>query len=112
MATQRMQLALTVIGSTGVDRCRRGTARSRARCLRDARTATSPHFLQLFMTDSPDLPTTADAKPQRGINALDSTGDLLRALVAARRGRLTLARSGGRRRHAAGEGVSASGESA
>lgn len=28
-----------------------------------------------------------DAKPQRGINALDATGELLRALVAAGRPR-------------------------
>ena len=38
------------------------------------------------MTDSPDLsPSSADAKPQRGIQSLDSTGELLAALVAAAR---------------------------
>lgn len=39
------------------------------------------------MTDSPDLSshTSADAKPQRGIQSLDSTGELLTALVTAAR---------------------------
>jgi DNA-binding IclR family transcriptional regulator len=38
------------------------------------------------VTDSPDHShSSADAKPQRGIQSLDSTGDLLTALVAAAR---------------------------
>ncbi|RDK02765.1 IclR family transcriptional regulator [Paraburkholderia lacunae] len=39
------------------------------------------------MTDSPDTSpnSAADAKPQRGIQSLDSTGELLAALVAAAR---------------------------
>ena len=39
------------------------------------------------MTDPLDTPHTlsADAKPQRGIQSLDSTGELLAALVAAAR---------------------------
>ncbi|RKT22819.1 IclR family transcriptional regulator [Paraburkholderia sp. RAU2J] len=39
------------------------------------------------MTDSPDRspPSGADAKPQRGIQSLDSTGELLTALVTAAR---------------------------
>ncbi|RQQ39018.1 IclR family transcriptional regulator [Burkholderia stagnalis] len=91
-ADGRLQLALTVIGSTGsIDVAWDGPI---ATALRDAaRQATAA----LGTEDGalPPAPVTAalrmppaladDAKAQRGINALDSTGDLLLALVSAGR---------------------------
>ncbi|KWK48974.1 IclR family transcriptional regulator [Burkholderia stagnalis] len=91
-ADGRVQLALTVIGSTGsIDVTWDGPI---ATALRDAaRQATAA----LGTEDGapPPAPVTAalrmppaladDAKAQRGINALDSTGDLLLALVSAGR---------------------------
>lgn len=91
-ADGRLQLALTVIGSTGsIDVTWDGPI---ATALRDAaRQATAA----LGAEDGalPPAPVTAalrmppaladDAKAQRGINALDSTGDLLLALVSAGR---------------------------
>ncbi|KVN12080.1 IclR family transcriptional regulator [Burkholderia stagnalis] len=91
-ADGRLQLALTVIGSTGsIDVTWDGPI---ATALRDAaRQATAA----LGTEDGalPPAPVTAalrmppaladDAKAQRGINALDSTGDLLLALVSAGR---------------------------
>ncbi|MGS0891112.1 IclR family transcriptional regulator [Burkholderia stagnalis] len=91
-ADGRLQLALTVIGSTGsIDVAWDGPI---AAALRDAaRQATAS------LGATPDAPSPApapaaprvppaladDAKAQRGINALDSTGDLLLALVSAGR---------------------------
>ncbi|KWI98733.1 IclR family transcriptional regulator [Burkholderia stagnalis] len=91
-ADGRLQLALTVIGSTGsIDVAWDGPI---ATALLDAaRQATAA----LGAEDGalPPAPVTAalrmppaladDAKAQRGINALDSTGDLLLALVSAGR---------------------------
>ncbi|RQR65902.1 IclR family transcriptional regulator [Burkholderia sp. Bp9126] len=91
-ADERLQLALTVIGSTGsIDVAWDGPL---ATALRDAaRQATTA----LGTEDGapPLAPVTAalrmppaladDAKAQRGINALDSTGELLLALVSAGR---------------------------
>ncbi|WP_010098796.1 IclR family transcriptional regulator domain-containing protein, partial [Burkholderia ubonensis] len=87
-ADGRLQLALTVIGSTGsIDVAWDGPI---AAALRDAaRQATA----SLGAEDAPPPPAAPrvppaladDAKAQRGINALDSTGGLLLALVSAGR---------------------------
>ncbi|MGZ2747836.1 IclR family transcriptional regulator [Burkholderia stagnalis] len=91
-ADGRLQLALTVIGSTGsIDMAWDGPI---ATALRDAaRQATAA--LSAGDGALPPAPVAAalrmppvladDAKAQRGINALDSTGDLLLALVSAGR---------------------------
>nr|WP_277627209.1 IclR family transcriptional regulator C-terminal domain-containing protein [Burkholderia stabilis] len=88
----RLQLAITVIGSTGsIDVGWDGPI---AAALRDAaRQATAS--LGAEPADAPPAPATGaayvppaladDAKAQRGINALDSTGELLLALVSAGR---------------------------
>ncbi|AZQ56456.1 IclR family transcriptional regulator [Burkholderia cenocepacia] len=86
----RLQLALTVIGSTGsIDVDWDGPI---AAALRDAaRQATAS--LGMEQAEPAPAPGAArvppaladDAKAQRGINALDSTGDLLLALVSAGR---------------------------
>ncbi|MGR3907392.1 IclR family transcriptional regulator C-terminal domain-containing protein [Burkholderia sp. SR8] len=95
-ADGRLQLALTVIGSTGsIDVGWDGPI---ATALRDAaRQATASldaaHDVPPLVPGSTALSTAQrmppaladDAKTQRGINALDSTGDLLLALVSAGR---------------------------
>ncbi|CAN0625744.1 Transcriptional regulator, IclR family [Burkholderia multivorans] len=89
-ADGRLQLALTVIGSTGsIDVAWDGPVA--AALLDAARQAT--RALGVPDDTPPGTPATArcppaladDAKAQRGINALDNTGDLLLALVSAGR---------------------------
>ncbi|WP_027814139.1 helix-turn-helix domain-containing protein, partial [Burkholderia cenocepacia] len=86
----RLQLALTVIGSTGsidvdwdgpIAAALRGAARQATASLgaEPAELAPAPGVARV----PPAL--ADDAKTQRGINALDSTGDLLLALVSAGR---------------------------
>ncbi|RQS77048.1 IclR family transcriptional regulator [Burkholderia sp. Bp8963] len=93
-ADGRLQLAMTVIGSTGsIDVGWDGPI---ATALRDAaRLATASLGAEHAAPPAPVATVTAaarvppaladDAKAQRGINALDSTGELLLALVSAGR---------------------------
>ncbi|HKT65245.1 MAG TPA: IclR family transcriptional regulator C-terminal domain-containing protein [Burkholderia sp.] len=95
-ADERLQLALTVIGSTGsidvdwdgpIATALRDAARQATASLdagRDARPVAPPSAPTATAQRMP--PALADdTKTQRGINALDSTGELLLALVSAGR---------------------------
>lgn len=95
-ADERLQLALTVIGSTGsidvdwdgpIATALRDAARQATASLdagRDARPVAPPSAPTATAQRMP--PALADdTKAQRGINALDSTGELLLALVSAGR---------------------------
>ncbi|MGE8580736.1 MAG: IclR family transcriptional regulator [Burkholderia contaminans] len=95
-AEGKLQLALTVIGSTGsidvdwegpIAAALRDAARQASASLGAAHDAPPPASGPGPAPVAPRVPPglAADAKAQRGINALDSTGELLLALVSAGR---------------------------
>ncbi|VWC66005.1 IclR family transcriptional regulator [Burkholderia contaminans] len=95
-ADGKLQLALTVIGSTGsidvdwngpIAAALRDAARQASASLGAAHDAPPPASGPASAPVAPRVPPglADDAKAQRGINALDSTGELLLALVSAGR---------------------------
>ncbi|VWM01892.1 IclR family transcriptional regulator [Burkholderia lata] len=93
-AEDTLQLALTVIGSTGsidvdwdgpIAAALRDAARQATASLGAAHDAPPPASVPVPATPRVPPALADDAKAQRGINALDSTGELLLALVSAGR---------------------------